>query len=76
MKKTTLMIDDQVFRRLKQEAAARRQTVSALVDAALRQFLARKAAPRELPPLPISDLGAPTVDIADRDALYQAMEGR
>jgi hypothetical protein len=76
MKKTTLMIDDHVFRRLKQEAAARRETVSALVEAALRQYLARKSAPPALPPLPAADLGAPLVDVADRNALYEAMEGR
>jgi hypothetical protein len=74
--KTTLIIDDRVMRKLKQEAAARRQTVSALVESALRQYLAFKAAPRELPPLPCADLGAATVDVADREALYQAMEGR
>ncbi|MBX3027160.1 ribbon-helix-helix protein, CopG family [bacterium] len=74
--KTTLIIDDRVMRKLKQEAAARRQTVSALVEAALRQYLAVKAAPRELPALPSADLGAPLVDVADRDALYQALEGR
>lgn len=74
--KTTLIIDDGVFRRLKREAAAQGRSLSELVEAALRQFLARKAAPSELPPLPAAALGAPLVDIADRDALYQAMEGR
>jgi predicted transcriptional regulator len=74
--KTTLMIDDNVYRRLKREAAARRQTVSALVEAALRQYLAFKAQARDLPALPSADLGEPLVDIADREALYQAMEGR
>ena len=74
--KTTLMIDDRVMRQLKQEAAARRQTVSALVESALRQYLAFKTASRELPPLPCADLGTATVDVADREALYQAMEGR
>lgn len=76
MKKTTLMIDDQVFRRLKQEAAARRETVSALVEAALRQYLARKSSRSALPPLPSADLGAPAVDVADRTALYELMGGR
>ncbi|HSP97199.1 MAG TPA: ribbon-helix-helix domain-containing protein [Candidatus Dormibacteraeota bacterium] len=74
--KTTLVIDDHVMRKLKQEAAARRQTVSALVEAALRQYLAYKASAHEMPPLPCADLGAPAVDVADREALYQAMEGR
>lgn len=76
MKKTTLVIDDHVFRRLKQEAAARRETVSALVEAALRQYLARRSTAPPLPPLPGADLGAPLVEIADRGALYEAMDGR
>jgi len=76
MKKTTLMIDDHVFRRLKQEAAARRETVSALVEAALRQYLARKSTTGALPSLPSADLGPPLVDVADRNALSEAMEGR
>lgn len=74
--KTTLMIDDTIYRRLKREAAARRETISALVEAALRQYLAFKDKAPELPPLPSADLGAPSVDIADREALYQAIEGR
>jgi hypothetical protein len=66
----------QVYRHLEREAAARRQTVSALVEGARRQFLAHKAAAREVPPLPCADLGPPLVDVADREALHQAMEGR
>lgn len=75
--KTTLVIDDQIMRRLKQEAARRRRTVSELVEAALRLFLEKpgKSQPA-LPPLPTFDGGTSRVDIADREALYQAMEGR
>ncbi len=74
--KTTLIIDDGVFRRLKREAAAQGRTLSELVEAALRQFLARRPSAATLPPLPTAALGLPLVDVADRDALYQAMEGR
>lgn len=31
---------------------------------------------KKIPPLPKFNSGGPLVDIADRDALYQAMEGR
>ncbi len=75
--KTTLVIDDEIMRRLKAEAARRGTTISNLVESALRAMLEERAdgAP-ELPPLPSFDLGRPSVDVADRDALFQAMEGR
>ena len=73
--KTTLVIDDQIMRRLKMEAARRRSTLSELVEAALRSMLdSSSSAPRPLPPLPVYDLGGANVDLADRDALYRLME--
>ncbi len=74
--KTTLVISDRVMTRLRQEAARRRCTISELVEAALRQFLEAKERRGSLPPLPSFDSGGALVDVADRDALYQAMEGR
>lgn len=74
--KTTLVIDDKVLQRLRREAARQGRTISELVEAALRLFLERKDAAQRLPPLPSFDGGGTYVDVADRDALYQAMEGR
>jgi hypothetical protein len=74
--KTTLNIEDSVLRALKQEAARRRCTMSALVETALRQLLAARERSSKLPPLPTFQSGGAFVDIADRDALYAAMEGR
>ena len=75
--KTTLVIDDGVMRRLKAEAARRGTTISSLVEAALRALLDGQPGGRaELPPLPSFDLGAASVDVADRDALSRLMEGR
>ena len=76
--KTTLVIDDGVMRRLKEEAARSGRTLSELVEAALRTMLDhQKILPsQDLPPLPSFHGGSPLVDISDRDALYQAMEGR
>ena len=75
--KTTLVIDDRVMRRLKQEAARQGRPVSELVEAALRTFLESQKGPLlKLPPLPTFDGGACHVDVADREALNQAMEGR
>jgi hypothetical protein len=47
-----------------------------LIETALRLLL-RSQRKREIPPdLPKFDGGGTLVDIADRDALYDAMEGR
>jgi hypothetical protein len=74
--KTTLNIDDAVMERLKREAARQRRTMSGLVESALRLlFQMRKQRP-ELPPLPSFSSGGALVDVADREALYGAMEGR
>ncbi len=74
--KTTLKIDDSVMALLKKEAARRNCTMSELVESALRQLFQSDKTPRKIPPLPKFKSGGPLVDIADRDALYQAMEGR
>ena len=76
--KTALYIDDSLMRRLREEAARRGTTMSALVEAALRPVLAPGPAtgkpPDALPPLPTWDSGGRLVDIDDRDALCRAME--
>jgi len=76
--KTTLNIDDSVMQRLREEAARRGTTMSALVEAGLRRVLAEPAHadmwPAALPPLPSWHGGGELVDIADRNALYRAME--
>lgn len=74
--KTTLQIDDSVMALLKREAARQSKTMSELVETALRLMLrpSKNAAPME--PLPTFNSGGALVDIADREALYQAMEGR
>ncbi len=76
--KTTLNIDDTVMARLRREAARQNRTMSELVEAALRLlFHPERRKPKEkLPPLPRFRSGKHLVDIADRDALYDVMEGR
>jgi Arc/MetJ family transcription regulator len=74
--KTTLNIDDTVMAELKREAARQGRTMSEMVETALRLLL-RSPRKRENPPaLPTFSSGGALVDIADRDALYQAIEGR
>jgi hypothetical protein len=73
--KTTLIIPDALMTRLKREAARQRTTISALVEKALRRLLEQgDEAPRELPALPTFAGGKPRVDVANREALYEAME--
>ncbi|MGD9904451.1 MAG: ribbon-helix-helix protein, CopG family [Vicinamibacterales bacterium] len=74
--KTTLIIDDQVMARLKQESARTGRTMSELVEIALRRLLQTRPPAANLSPLPTFESGGALVDIADREALYRAMEGR
>jgi Ribbon-helix-helix protein, copG family len=74
--KTTLNIDATVMAQLKREAARQGRTMSELVETALRNLFRSQKEASELPPLPVFRSGGAFVDIADRGALYQAMEGR
>ena len=75
--KTTLNLDDELIRRGKRLAAERGTTLTALVEAALRAEL---AGPATRPPFVLrfpTKRGdrPPAVDPADREALYDVMEG-
>ena len=77
--KTTLNIDATVMRRLREEAARRETTMSALVEAGLRLVLAedRPAGNRSSPldpPLPSWNSGGRLVEVSSRDELYRVME--
>lgn len=72
--KTTLVIDDLVMAQLESEAARQGRTMSELVEAALRLLLDREPEAGSLPELPTFHGGELLVDVADRDALYEAME--
>ena len=78
MRKTTINIDDEVMERLKEEAARRKTTMGALVEAGIRRILAEEQTPApvagDLPPLPLANMGEPLVDIADREALDEALD--
>lgn len=50
--------------------------MSELVESALRSSFRAQRKRVELPELPTFASGGTFVEIADRDALYQAMEGR
>ena len=74
--KTTLNIDDTVMAELKREAARQGRTMSELVETALRLLLASRRKRRRIPVLPKFRSGGAPVNVADRDALYHAMQGR
>jgi Arc/MetJ family transcription regulator len=74
--KTTLNIDDNVMAELKREAARQGVTMSEMVESALRLLLRSQHKRQKMTALPTFHSGGALVDIADRDALYQAMEGR
>lgn len=75
--KTTLNIDDTVMLRLKKESVRQGRTMSDLMESALRLFFRSTTQKKpKLRPLPRFHGGAHLVDIADRNALYDVMEGR
>lgn len=50
--------------------------MSELIRMALRLLIWQRRRPQELPKLPAFKSGGVLVDVSDRDALYEAMEGR
>ena len=76
--KTTLDIDDALLKLLREEAARRGTTISALVEAGLRRVLEERVPHRTgqdtLPPLPTWHGGQMLVDVSKRDDLYRVME--
>lgn len=74
--KTTLVLDDAVAERLRARAKERGVSMSSIVEDALIRLLASEEAARNSPPqrLPSYKLGLPSVDVADRNALYDLMD--
>jgi len=61
---------------LKRDAARHWRTIAGMMKRALRLLFHAPEQRQKLPPLPTFNGGGALVDVADRDALYQAMEGR
>jgi hypothetical protein len=76
--KTTLNIDDELMRLAKRSAVARGVTVTQVVEEALAAALLRRGQSEafKLSWRPVHGHRTPTVDLADRDALFDLMEGR
>jgi plasmid stability protein len=78
MPRTTLAIEEKLLRRLKQRAADEGRSLQAVANDLLRQALARpaKRSPFKLELQGWSARELPGVEIRDRDALYEVMDGR
>ena len=75
--KTTLVLDDDLYRHVKVTAAQRGVTVASVVEEALRLLLLSAGgagAPGSAPPLPAWVLGEPRVDIHDNRILREALD--
>jgi hypothetical protein len=74
--RTTLVIDDELFRDLKRRAAAESRTLSEVTQEALRRGLARPRRPRRSGrvKLPSFGMGSPRVDLADRNQLFEVLD--
>ena len=74
--RTTLVIDDELFRQLKRRAIEEGRTPAAVTQEALRRGLTRRE-PRRPPrrvKLPSFPMGKPLVDLADRNQLYDVLD--
>jgi hypothetical protein len=77
--RTTITVDEHILAAAKKRAAETHQTLSQVVEDALRTALMARTAGRQPFRLqwPTVDGGPlPGVDIADRNDLYERMEGR
>ena len=77
--RTTLQLEDALVRAAKKRAAEEGKTLTAVIDEALRQHLeppARSGKPFRLKLLTKRGRVVPGINFADRDSLYERMDGR
>jgi plasmid stability protein len=77
--RTTLNLDEGLMRALKRRAAETGRTMTEMVEEAVRELLAREdegSQVEEFRFLTVRGRRRPAVDIADRDAILDVMEGR
>jgi antitoxin component of RelBE/YafQ-DinJ toxin-antitoxin module len=72
--RTTLRIDDDIFRELKRRATSEGLTLSELVNLALRQSLSTEQRPRRVFRQKTRDLGRPSFDVAKANAVAAELE--
>ena len=76
--RTTLDLDDRLIIAAKKRAAEAKTSLTRVIEDALRSFLAPPRSRRTFKFEPVIRTGKlrPGLDVADRDALYDRMEGR
>ena len=77
--RTTLDIEDGLLRRARRKAAHEGQTLTAVIEEALRALLprpARRGRPFRLRWVTRRGTRPPELDVADRAALYDRLDGR
>ncbi len=72
--RTTLRIDDDLFRELKKRASSEGLTLSELVNLALRQGLSTEKRPRRVFRQKTRDLGQPSFDVTKANAVAADLE--
>jgi hypothetical protein len=74
--RTTLVIDDALFKELKRLAVEQRRTLSDVTQEALRRGLAESAPPKRAGRVRLRSfaLGRPRVDLADRNQLFDVLD--
>ena len=76
--RTTIRINDQLLAEVKQLAARTGQTLTAIIEEALRQMLARQQQMAQRPPVELITVSGnglqPGVDLDDSAALLELME--
>lgn len=76
--RTTLDLDDELIKAVKKAAAESGRTMTDIVEQSLRETLLRSTAPKKPYRLRLPIVRGrrpPAVDLNDRDALYDFMEG-
>jgi plasmid stability protein len=77
--RTTLNLDDSLIRAVKQRAARTGQTMTEILELAVREMLDRESKPApsyRLRWVAVRGAAPPNLDLTDRDALLDRMEGR
>jgi hypothetical protein len=74
--RTTIRMDEQLLRAAKAEASAHGQTLTAFIEDAVREVLARRAEPRPRVDLPVYHGGGlrPGVDLDNSAELWDLLE--
>lgn len=76
MRRTTLVLDQNLFAALRRMAAEQTRTLSGVVNETIRIGLQQLQKPpqRKRIQLPTFDMGPPLVNVADREELYRVLD--